>query len=88
MTECRWCGETHLKGICPKVKVIEFAEDGETVRRVEFMTTRDCMPANGWPIQSYGPAIGVRPYLPPIATTMGFTLQSCDPNDFSHALHN
>lgn len=27
MTECRWCGETHLKGICPKVKATEFAED-------------------------------------------------------------
>lgn len=50
MTECRWCGETHLKGICPKVKAIEFEPGGEVVKRVEFMTPRDCMPANGWPI--------------------------------------
>jgi hypothetical protein len=40
MSECRWCGETHIKGTCPKVKAIEFFENGE-VRRVEFMTPRD-----------------------------------------------
>lgn len=72
-TECRWCGETHPKGICPKVKAIKFADDGETVKRVEFMTPRDCMPANGWqmgafsqpipspgrnPIQPWGPTWG------------------------------
>lgn len=47
---CRWCGETHLKGVCPKVKAIEFYEmgDGTAIKRVEFMTPRDCMPANGW----------------------------------------
>lgn len=67
MTECRWCGDTHLKGVCPKVKVIEFADDGVTVKRVEFMTPRDCMPANGWPPLTgvFGPAISLQPYVPP-----------------------
>jgi hypothetical protein len=37
MTErpCRWCGFTHGT-LCPAVKSIEFADDGVTVRRVEF----------------------------------------------------
>lgn len=65
MSECRWCGDTHAKGICPKVKSIEFEGDGVTVKRVEFMTPQDCMPANGWPYQNAGPAIGVQPYVPP-----------------------
>lgn len=43
---CRWCGETHLKGICPKVKAIEFYEmgDGTAIKRVEFMTPSDYHP--------------------------------------------
>ena len=65
MSECRWCGEMHSKGICPKVKAIEFEGDGVTVKRVEFMTPRDCMPANGWQYQGAAPAISVQPYAPP-----------------------
>jgi hypothetical protein len=69
MTEpCRWCGEMHLKGICPKIKAIEFEPGGETVKRVEFMTPRDCMPANGWP--PFGQyAVPVAP-LPPIGQSV------------------
>ena len=33
--ECRWCGLTHGP-TCSMVKAIEFHEDGETVKRVEF----------------------------------------------------
>jgi hypothetical protein len=51
MNECRWCGETHLKGICPKVKAIEFADDGTTVRRVEFLAPTDYHLIN-WQIAS------------------------------------
>jgi hypothetical protein len=55
MAECRWCGETHIKGTCPKVKAIEFFENGE-VKRVEFMTPQDLMPMNGWPMAVALPA--------------------------------
>jgi hypothetical protein len=37
---CRFCGKSH--GVrCPDVKAIEYAEDGVTIRRVEFVTTAD-----------------------------------------------
>jgi hypothetical protein len=37
MTECRWCGDdAHGSNVCPRVKEIEFADDGKTVRRVTF----------------------------------------------------
>jgi hypothetical protein len=40
--KCRWCGCYHLQGgVCPTVKVIEFANDGVTIRRVEFKTAQD-----------------------------------------------
>ena len=40
---CRWC--SHIHGdICPHVKALEFAEDGVTVTRVEFMTPNDHPP--------------------------------------------
>lgn len=64
MTECRWCGETHLKGICPKVKAIEFEPGGEVVKRVEFMTPRDCMPANGWQMGAFPQPILQPPIYP------------------------
>jgi hypothetical protein len=58
---CRWCGETHLKGICPKIKAIEFADDGVTVKRIRFMTPRDCMSANGWQLTPYAPLLPTPP---------------------------
>ncbi len=40
ITHCRYCGKSH--GVrCPEVKAIEYAEDGVTVRRVEFVTAAD-----------------------------------------------
>ena len=63
MPECRWCGETHLKGVCPKVKAIEFAADGVTVRRVEFMT-----PADLGPMLSISPVSPVPNTWPPPAS--------------------
>lgn len=35
MTTCPYCESKH-KGACPRVKSIEYADDGKTVRRVEF----------------------------------------------------
>ena len=64
MTECRWCGETHLKGVCPKVKAIEFAEDGETVRRVEFMTPADLGPMLSISQIPLSPATNILPPYP------------------------
>jgi len=80
-TECRWCGETHVKGVCPKVKSIEFADDGVTVKRVEFMTPRDCMPANGWPFfapSHYPPQALPAPQYPgpdPFTSSIGKSFQ-------------
>jgi len=37
---CRWCSHFH-GDICPHVKALEFAEDGVTVIRVEFLTPND-----------------------------------------------
>jgi hypothetical protein len=62
MTECRWCGETHIKGICPKVKAIEFRDDGVTVKRIEFLTPMVLMPMNGWPMM---PNLPQYPFYPP-----------------------
>jgi hypothetical protein len=39
-TGCRWCGEAHGP-LCPMVKALEFAPDGVTVTRVEFLTAAD-----------------------------------------------
>ena len=40
---CRWCGLLHPAAgrLCPYVKAFEFAEDGERVTRVEFLTPAD-----------------------------------------------
>lgn len=35
MANCMYCGNIH-QGVCARVKSIEYAEDGVTVRRVEF----------------------------------------------------
>lgn len=59
MNNCRWCGQAHDERFCPKVKAIEFQDDGTTVRRVEFMTPKDF---HQWPTP-----VGVGPattYLP------------------------
>jgi hypothetical protein len=32
---CRWCGRLHV-GKCPRVKSIEYLDDGKTVKKVEF----------------------------------------------------
>lgn len=37
---CRWCGVPHEGQICPKVKALEYGDDGCTVRRVEFFAPR------------------------------------------------
>lgn len=37
---CRWCGHTH-GDLCPKVKALEFHDDGTTVSRVEFFAPVD-----------------------------------------------
>jgi len=37
---CRWCGHFH-GDLCPQVKALEYAEDGETVKRVEFFAPVD-----------------------------------------------
>ena len=33
---CRWCGALQHQGTCPRVKSIEFHQDGVTVKHVEF----------------------------------------------------
>lgn len=66
---CRFCGKSH--GLrCPEVKAIEYAEDGVTVKRVEFVTAADYLPvqsaqvpflqsgpypAGPWPNPVWGP---------------------------------
>ena len=64
MSDCRWCGEMHIKGICPKVKAVEFADDGVTVKRVEFIVPRDLMPMNGWPMFAPAPCPQPTTYQP------------------------
>jgi hypothetical protein len=39
--ECRWCGVAHPKTICPRVKAIEYQDDGVTVKRVEYFAPVD-----------------------------------------------
>lgn len=59
MTEkCRWCGMLH-EAVCPKVKAIEYAEDGVTVKRVEFLVPTDyaAISGIGAPIPA-GPSLG------------------------------
>lgn len=41
---CRRCGEPHDIMACPHVKSVEFAEDGERITRVEFLTPVDYPP--------------------------------------------
>jgi hypothetical protein len=40
MAKCRWCDMEHGP-MCPTVKSIEFFNDGETVKKVEFKTAID-----------------------------------------------
>jgi hypothetical protein len=55
ITNCRFCGKDH-GARCPDVKAIEYAEDGVTVRRVEFVTAADFLaPLTAVPL-SAGPA--------------------------------
>lgn len=39
---CNYCGSNH-EGKCPMVKAIEYYQDG-TVKRVEFITSKDHHP--------------------------------------------
>jgi hypothetical protein len=41
---CRWCGNLHGGEHCPRVRAIEFFENG-TVKRVEFRDEEDEAPA-------------------------------------------
>lgn len=44
MNKCRWCDLVHGP-MCPAVKALEYADDGVTVRRVEFKVATDyCLP--------------------------------------------
>lgn len=44
MNKCRWCDLVHGP-MCPAVKALEYADDGVTVRRVEFKVVADyCLP--------------------------------------------
>lgn len=60
-TSCRWCGEHH-GWKCPIVKAFEYADDGRTITRVEFMTPADYIaPVSAttipeWPAQGYPPS--------------------------------
>jgi hypothetical protein len=45
-TPCRWCGLLHGP-TCPRVKAIEYCDDGVTVRRVEFMTAAAYLAPSG-----------------------------------------
>lgn len=40
---CPWCGGFH-QSFCPRVKAIEYAEDGILIRRVEFFAPNDYPP--------------------------------------------
>ncbi len=40
MLKCRWCGMIHGP-MCPAIKAIEYADDGITVRRIEFKCAGD-----------------------------------------------
>lgn len=56
---CPHCGMTHAT-TCPKIKAIEYFEDG-SVKRVEFMTTADYLAPIAtaqptWPTPVWGPA--------------------------------
>jgi hypothetical protein len=33
---CRYCGTIHLVGMCPRIKIIEYYNDGITIKKIEF----------------------------------------------------
>jgi hypothetical protein len=43
MDKCCYCGALHEVQTCPKIKSIEYFENG-LVKRVEFKTAADCGP--------------------------------------------
>ena len=54
---CTWCG-MHHGGMCPKVKAIEYHENG-FVKRVEFYAPVDYPPLKGGPFAAtFGGSIG------------------------------
>lgn len=40
--KCKYCGESSHTGVCPKIKVIEYFENGK-IKRVEFYSVNDYM---------------------------------------------
>lgn len=57
---CLYCGNVH-QGICTRVKSIEYADDGVTVRRVEFYPTSP--PLTG--LTPFNPVVGPGPQWSP-----------------------
>ena len=85
---CPRCKGGHYLQECPQVKVIEFQEDGHTIRRVEFFETVACREAAvaGGPKISVSGAIstcpqcqgtGQQPWYLPLATEP-HTWQTCN----------
>lgn len=60
---CPYCASTHA-GICPRVKSIEYADDGVTVRKVEFYGPVSI----DWPtVAKLGPSIRMPYWTAPAA---------------------
>lgn len=76
--KCRWCDLMHGP-MCPAVKAIEFADDGVTVKRVEFKTMADCWPPVFQPLPP--PLMPSNPFAPhpfPTTITWGGVSGSCN----------
>lgn len=41
---CIYCGTIHPGLICPRIKAMEFQENGSTIKRIEFLTPMDYPP--------------------------------------------
>lgn len=74
---CRWCGQQHQSIQCPRVKAVEFAADGETVRRVEFFSPADNHVPWRLPM-GVGPAVAVYPL--PFGECNAVSARAADPD--------
>ncbi len=58
--DCQYCGNEHAT-MCPRIKALEFAEDGVTVRRVEFFAPNEYSPVSYPPTDDGRRYAGVSP---------------------------
>lgn len=66
---CPRCKGNHHLQECPQVRAVEYHEDGIRIKRVEFLTPGDYMPAGGIQPIPLGPVTWKAPYDITVTTT-------------------